>query len=273
MDKTSRTSNDAEQVLSALRDLYNGGQTGFLILIAVFVVAVLLLGYLIYAQRQALSFVDSRIKAVDQQMKALGANIQTVDLQMKAADAVRLESREAQESRAKDITGRVETIATINDELRKELERIKNSQNMLADTQRGLIASHKQLKEDIKTYITLGLDDIKERMSTVTVTQLIEQLPPVMKSEIDSTMKDMYDSVAKTAAERFQTISTDSVAQSEFINKLEERIISRVYNTAYRSVNNLLDNVRYNLGNEAFLDALADRIALRLEVRLSRGRY
>jgi hypothetical protein len=81
---------------------------------------VLLLSYLIYAQRQALSFVDSRIKAVDQQMKALGATIQTVDLQMKAADAVRLESREAQESRAKDITGRVTTIATINDELRKD---------------------------------------------------------------------------------------------------------------------------------------------------------
>src|SRR5690349_12548769 len=118
MDKTSPTSNEAEQILRALRDLYNGGQTGFLILIAVFAVAVLLLGYLIYAQRQALSFVDSRIKAV-------GATIQTVDLQMKAADAVRLESREAQERRAKDITDRVTTIATINDELRKELERVK----------------------------------------------------------------------------------------------------------------------------------------------------
>jgi hypothetical protein len=271
MDKTSPTSNDAAQILSALRDLYNEGQTGFLVLIAVFVVAVLLFSYLIYAQRQALSFVDSRIKAVDQQMKALGATIQTVDLQMKAADAVRLESREAQESSAKDITGRVETIATINDELRKELERIKNSQNMLVDTQRGLIASHKQLKEDIKTYITLGLDDIKERMSTVTVTQLIEQLPPVMKAEIDSTMKDMYDSVAKTATERFQTISTDSVVRSEFINKLEEKLIHHTTYAVERSLSDMFHHTRYQ-GND-FLDALVDRITLRLEQRLSRGRY
>ena len=271
MDKKSPIPDEAEQILGALRDLYNSGQVGFLILVVAFLVVVGLLVYLLYAQRQALSFVDIRIKAVDSQMKGLDAYIKTIDTQMKAADAIRAESRSSQEISAKEISNRVETLATINDDLRKELERIKNSQNMLADTQRGLIASHKQLKEDVKAYIDLGLDDIKERMSSVTVTRLIDQLPQAMKSEIDVTMKSIYDSVAKTAAQHFQTISADSVAQSEFIKMIEERLRTHITNQLSGAISGRihqeLDVFRYHYGSD-YLDAVADRITLRLESKL-----
>ena len=202
VEPKSVTQTDAQFILTLLQNIYSGGEFGLFALLGAFLIVVGMLVYLLYAQNKVISFVDTRLR--------------TIDTQMTAAGAIREESRAAQEFSAKEISDRVQVLTSINDELRTELDRIKKSQVVLIESQNHILSNQTRLKDDVKTYIDAGLEDIKDRISTVTVTEIMEQIPQSVKSDIESTVKKAYSEVTDYSVGKIRSMIWNKTDQSKF---------------------------------------------------------
>src|SRR5262245_52313994 len=131
---------EAAKFIMLIRDQ---GQTVIVILIIILLSAIATSVWIIWQQRQAIALVKDSRGFVDEKLKSVEAN-------MKAADTLREEGRKTQEASHAETIRVFESAMKVNDELRKEMDRINKKQEDF------------QIK--IKQSIDVGIRDIQDRM-------------------------------------------------------------------------------------------------------------
>src|SRR5687768_139737 len=147
----------SQEAIQLLKELHNSGQTGTLILIVVLLVIIAASVWMIWQQKRVIALVKDSQGAVDSNIRA--------------ADSLREESRRSQEMSQKVITDRIDSLVRINDELRKEIERLDKNQE--------------DFQKAVKKAIDIGIDDLKGRINQVTVGEILDGIPKKFRSDLE----------------------------------------------------------------------------------------
>lgn len=192
-----------DEAAKLLRELHTSGQTGLAILIVILVVLVLAGAWMFFLQRRFIALTVDTHKIIDSKIKA--------------ADALREESRKSQEYSSSDIVSRINSLGSINDELRKEIERLSAQQKSLADSQSAF-------RQSVKDSIAIGLQDIKERMSSVTVNEILTQIPTAFKDDLQVTVVEATRQVVAEATKLLQRAPSELIDLDGLTRELEKRL-------------------------------------------------
>ena len=193
----------AQEVTKLLQELQRNGQTGLMILLLILVVLVVAGLWMYILQKRFIAL------AVETQ--------KLIDAKVGAADSLREESRKSQEFSAADISQRIVALTTINDELRKEVERLAVQQKTLAESQAAF-------RQSVKDSITVGLEDIRDRMASVSVTQILEQIPEVFKEDLQSTLLEATRKVIAETTEMLRRSPSDIINIEELASQIQYRL-------------------------------------------------
>jgi low affinity Fe/Cu permease len=166
-----------------LHELRAMGQIGAIVLIILLSLVVIACLWMLFLQKRFINLTSEAQKFIDGKMRA--------------ADMLREEDRRNQEVSINDVRSRIDSLAKINDELRKEIDRLAKQQKGLADSQAAF-------RQSVKDSITLGLDDINERLTSVTLTEIADQIPPNFKAELQRNLIDVSKQVAADTIARLK---------------------------------------------------------------------
>jgi len=240
-----------EEVTKFLKALNDAGQTGTIVLIIILCVLVIAGLWMFFLQKRMISLTIDAQKVIDSKIKA--------------ADALREESRKNQEFASQDISSRIDSLININDELRKEIDRLAKQQKSLADSQSAF-------RQSVKDSISVGLEDIKERLTSVKVTEILDQIPENFRNDLQNSLVDVSKQVIQDTVTRLKETPADIIDYNSLSREIHHVIAKAMEDFSfpwmhpdfredwrYRS-----DNYGYREYQERYFDFLAERIAYHL---------
>jgi hypothetical protein len=233
-----------DEAAKLLRELHASGQTGLAILIVILAVLILAgIGVFLLQRR----FITLTVEAQ-----------KVIDAKMRAADTMREESRKSQEFYAADVIARINALSTINDELRKEIERLSVQQKGLRDSQAAFRMS-------VKDSISIGLQDIKDRMTSLTVNEILSQIPDAFKDDLQLTVADATKQVVADVTNILQKSPSDLIDYEAITRELEGRLRKVLQNIRLPYPDPIHGwNGEYNQFWDQYAEQLAFRVARHL---------
>lgn len=219
----------SEELINMLKELRAAGQTGMVILIVGLIIIILSTLWMIWLQRQSINRFEFLLKSVDTQIKA--------------ADSIRAESRASQEISMTILKDQLDAVIKTNEELRKEIERID--------------AKQEGLKESVKAAISTGLEEVKDRLNKITVTEFLNEIPEKFRSDLEAEIV--------TASERIMRDFIKNINEMPDVKLNEETvkiIVERIEQIAERA----LYNKYLIMLNDQTFERLAYEIAHDLEL-------
>jgi hypothetical protein len=226
-----------KEALDILKDLHSSGQTGLAVMIVALLVIVASVAWVAWAQRQVMKKFDLNIKTIEAQIKAADASI-------RAADSSRQESRAEQATAHKLVMDQFNTVLKTNKELRTEISRIEQKQE--------------GLKDSIKNTITIGLEDIRQRLVAIKVTDLIEQIPDKFRNDLETELMSASERLTKSLIEKLRELPDDFLTK----NQAAQDVIVQQVEKALTRV--LRDKVDWFYPDSRVLDYMPKRIASEL---------
>ena len=196
----------SDEIIQILKALQSSGQTGILILIVVLLVVIAASVWMIWQQKRAITLFKESQGIIDQKLKSVESNI-------KSADSLREESRKSQEFSQKTITDRIDSLVKINDELRKEVDRLDKKQV--------------EFQKSVKDAITIGIADLKERINHTSVNELLESIPREFRNDMEQEIIGASERVVNHFIIKLRDTPDDLIDQ-ESIQKVVKNAISRV---------------------------------------------
>lgn len=170
-----------------LNDLVASGQVGVIVIVSL--VVIMCAFFVIWWQRQSMARIDSLIKGIE--------------LNMKSADTARLQSATEQRDLYNYLT-------VLNDELRKELERYRGDQA--------------RFKNDVKTALAVGFDNLKLTLSRVTVSEIITQIPESFRRDLEEEATQATEQAFLNLVKRLENPQTRLINENIISRELESRI-------------------------------------------------
>jgi hypothetical protein len=180
-----------------------------------------------------------------------------------AANSARVETFGAIEKGMRDY---VEVIKATNDELRKDLERLKQKQE--------------GLKQSLTDTITKGLTDLQSRLETASVRGILEQVPTAFRHDVE---KELGEATDRAITDFLHRLRTDAIIAGELDPLRDEmkQVVPQIKSRLEQELGPMLEEMRRNVETElkrefeqqlvgagvhpsVFADHLAERIALRL---------
>jgi hypothetical protein len=209
MDKS--VVNELAATVAALRA---AGETGFWVLVVVLLVFIGIgIAALIYQRiiinkfQTAAKTTEELISGLNTNIKVIEANIKSVETSMKERE---LGIKERDEFR-NVLTQQFSTVKVANDDMRAELNRLRDQQ--------------KGLKDSINNTITEGLQDIRDRLSQTSIKEIIAQVPDSFREELAVE----FEATLRRSAERLAEQLND-------FNKLEN-LLERLWKEAGARLN------------------------------------
>jgi|GEM_PF-6247103 len=259
-----------EKVPELINQLYQQGQTGLAILIAGLIIVILGGIWIIFLQRNTIKQFEALSSKNEQQIKL-------IESQIKAADSFRKERNEVQQNTVDSLNNQFDVVIKTNDELRKELTRINLKQDALK-------AKQNKLEQTVNKAITLGLEDIKDRITKISVQELMKEIPKEFRQDLESEVSIVSEKVLDNYVSKLKNseFEIDHVVVGDFIEKSimsNLHLFSNEFEDRFRNmINNFLipteyfenyyNDRRWKEYRERYVDLLAERIAYYL-----RGRY
>ena len=262
----------SDEAIRILQELHKSGQTGIIIIIIALGIATALSIWIILQQRRAIGLMKDTSLAVDQKLKSAESN-------MKSADSLREESRKSQEISQRIITDRIDSLVNINDELRKEIQRLEQKQT--------------SFEESVKKAIEVGIEDIKNRVNHATVSEILEAVPKQFRSDLEKEIIGTSERVVNHFVTKLRD-APDTLIDQESLTQIIRHSLDRVVpECIHRWMSlpadpRLREEIEYHIRKGAtpeyiwerygkhymypfisdeFIDHLADRIARRLRDR------
>jgi len=186
-----------------LRDLLSSGQLGVIIIGLIIIIGGAL--WVVWIQRQMMARFDIHMKAVE--------------LNMKAADSAREASKAAQDEFKEGMQKHLDIVIKTNDELRKELERLQSNQT--------------KFESEIKTAISIGLDELKVSLSRTTVSEIVGKVPEQFKQDLEKEINQAADRAFRDVMQRLKT--ADSEGNNELLNLVIEPSVAKAIECVARS--------------------------------------
>jgi hypothetical protein len=175
---------------------------------------------------------------------------------MKAADAVRNESRESQKIQQTLVKDQVETLLKVNDGFRQDIVRLNAKQDGLRDSVKGVIK--------------VGLQEIKEQMYTVSIKEILNEIPRTFRTDLEAELSLAIERTIQNVVEKLKSSSVDSIsdeAMFAFASRASDVVARRLEDKLRRR----FDDPRLSDPwlTERYVDRVADQIWMRLEYRSS----
>jgi len=188
-----------------LNDLVASGQVGVIVIVSL--VVIMCAFFVIWWQRQSMARIDSLIKGIE--------------LNMKSADTARLQSATEQRDLYNYLT-------VLNDELRKELERYRGDQA--------------RFRNDVKTALAVGFDNLKLTLSRVTVSEIITQIPESFRRDLEKEATQATEQAFLNLVKRLENPQTRLINENIISRELESRISEVVAQAIHRRTAEFLDS-------------------------------
>lgn len=221
-----------QEAIDLLKNLQSSGNTGLAVLIGTLTLVVLAGGWLIWIQHFASRRFDFTIKSIEAQIKS--------------ADAARQDSRAAQELSHKTLLDQFSVVLQTNQNLRSEIERIEKKQE--------------GLKDSVRNMISVGLEDIKNRIGEISVSELIEQIPQKFRQDLEGELTETADRVMRNLGERIKSLPDHKLTISD---DLRDELSHKLERAIREMVSNLVDR-HYHLHEREYIHYLAKAIAYEL---------
>lgn len=154
------------EAASLLRELHSAGQTGAIILIAILAMLGAAAIWQLYLQKRWIAMIETRILV---------------------ADALREDSRLA----TQEITSRIDSLIKINDELRKEIDRLSERQSSLES---------KQLDVDVS--LRSGFTKVERLIAGFDANEMAERLPEEVRARLAPMLSATIDEILGAAMAR-----------------------------------------------------------------------
>ncbi len=196
----------SEEIAKLIKELHQAGQTGLIVLFVILAVLLIAGVWMYILQRRTINML------VEAQS--------VIDAKIKAADSLREESRKSQEMSSSDLSGRIDGLATINDDLRKEVERLSGQQQAMRQSQNDF-------KQSVKESIKIGLQEIKSQLADVKLTELLDEVPESFRNDLQQQITETSRAVIEDVIHRLKESPTELIEISE-INRDLRHAIDRV---------------------------------------------
>jgi hypothetical protein len=253
MDKTVVA--ELSATLAALR---SAGETGFWILAISLLIVIALVAIALVYQRMVIGRFQAASRATEETFKGVDAQLKTVDAQLKTIDTS-LKERELGVKERDELRNifsqQLSIFKETNTELRTEMSRIREQQ--------------KGLKESLNKTITAGLEDIRDRMTQISVKEIIAQVPETFRQDLEAE----FSASLQAAITRINTQLQEKDVMNEYIEAVKEQI-SRELKDMLSAYTSDFDPRRFvpeliyrGVVEETGDRHLADRIARRIEER------
>jgi hypothetical protein len=161
-----------ESVLEVLNLLLVSKQFGIIIIILIIIIFVLL--FVLWQQKR---FQDQ------------------IELKMKAADNAREQGFQTQKEIRESLGMQHEIISKTNEDLRAELERIRNDQD--------------KFEKDVKRALSAGILEIKNSLSETTIQEILEELPENFKEDLENRLMQVTEKALANVDEQLRSQGPD----------------------------------------------------------------
>jgi hypothetical protein len=189
------------KILKTVEENQAAGNKWTVIVLLALIITSMSAVWVVWLQRQVMKKYD-----------LIEAQIKAIDPQIKAADSLRLESRSSQDQGQKLIMDQLNAVIQRGEFLQKEIERLEKKQD--------------GLKQSVKNAIDVGLEDIKLRLTNISVSEFLNEIPPKFRSDLETEI----------------TTASNRVAQ-DFIQKVRELPEIKVDDKVVKSVTDRMEKV------------------------------
>lgn len=215
------------------------------------------------------------IKQINQISGESDKRFDEIEVLRKAAADFRDESLEAQKAGQSLLKDQLETVLKVNEGFRKDLDRVIDKQDSLRD--------------NIKSSIDIGLQEIREKLYEVSVKEIVSEIPSSFRSDLEKELSEASERIVRRMLSRLKNSPSELVevdAVREIVERASQEMMHgwrRFQDEWHYHLRELRDippehweryardhGIPFPMGmhfDERYIDFLAERIAYNLERR------
>jgi hypothetical protein len=213
------------ELSATLAALRSAGEIGFWILAVFLIIVIALVAIVAVYQRIVIGRFQAAAKASEEAFKTVDTKLRTFDTQLKTVETS-LKERELGVKERDELRNifsqQFAFVKDTNTELRTEITRLREQQT--------------DLKNSMNATITAGLQDIRERLTQVSVREIIAQVPDSFRKDLESE----FSAALRVAIQKMNDHLGDKNAVQQYIDTLTAEFkseiahVSRLFESVYK---------------------------------------